>query len=379
MNRRLVVGFLAVLIGSAVLTLPVSAQETADKEVVAVGMADGKDARARDEAISDALRQAVAQGVGAFISTETLTENMVLVQDRIYSESQGYIASYRILKEGVKDGIFQVQVSAVVKMGKLAGDLESIGLLISKKQNPRVMVVVFSKEVSDTFFGTAEEGNRNTLNQIERELLAKGFQIVDAGMVQRKKKVEALLTGQDPSRAARLAKDFGAEVLVEANLRRKFSYEKVIMGRPMRFFSNEIGLRAYETESAKVLYSGFQNRPPSGENALLQLEEAATELTEEMIAGILDQWRKDVFQAGTFRIDIGGASFADLSAIKEGLRGIRGLKEVQVRSFQGGRADLEVKFQGTAEDLAEKVGALKKPGLRVTGLQANSLEAVVSR
>ena len=75
-------------------------------------------------------------------------------------------------------------------------------------------------------------------DQIENRLMAKGFQLIDAGQVERKKALEAFLLKGDPSRANRMAKDFGAEVLVEGDVRRTFVDERQVFGRGMRFFSN---------------------------------------------------------------------------------------------------------------------------------------------
>ena len=55
------------------------------------------------------------------------------------------------------------------------------------KPSPKVMVVIYSTEVSSSFLGVAMEGNRNTENQIENCLISEGFQLVDAGQVSRKK------------------------------------------------------------------------------------------------------------------------------------------------------------------------------------------------
>ena len=160
-----------------------------EKEVIATGMADGTTAKARDAALADAMRRAVEQAMGSFVSSETLVENMILVEDRIYSETRGYIKSYDVLKEKTDDGAYQIKISAIVKTGKLANDLESIGLLIRKKRNPRVMVVLSSRMVSGTYFEVSREGNRNVENLVESKLIQKGFRVVDAGQVNHKKKV----------------------------------------------------------------------------------------------------------------------------------------------------------------------------------------------
>ena len=334
-------------------------QDEKGKEVIAIGVADGKSAKARDGALNDALRKAVEQGVGTYVTTELTVEQKRLVEDRIYTESSGYIQSYRVLREGETDGLYEVKISALVKMGKLADDLQSIGLLIRKKQNPRVMVVIYSREMNSSWIGVALEGNRNAENQVESRLIERGFQLVDAGQVNRKKQLETLLLKGDPSRANKIARDYGAEILVQGEVRRTFVDQRRIFGRATRFFSNEIRLKALETDTGKVLFSGYKTRPASGAEALIPLQDATAELADEMIAGILKQWRKDVFQAGTYELNISKASFSGLSKFKDGLRRIRGLVDIKTRSFQSGYALLEVKYQGSIEELAEKISRIE--------------------
>jgi nucleotide-binding universal stress UspA family protein len=354
--------------------LSADAQDEGSKEVISMGVADGKSARARDEALNDALRKAVEQGVGTYVTTELTVEQQKLVEDRIYTESRGYIQNYKVLHEGETEGLYEVKISALVKMGKLADDLQSIGLIIRKKQNPRVMVVMYSTETNSSFVGVALEGNRNAENQLESNLIEKGFQLVDAGQVERKKQLETLLLKGDPSRAGKIARDYGAEILVQGEVRRTFVDQRTIFGRPTRFFSNEIRLKALETDTGKVLFSGYKTSPASGAEALLPLQEATSELAEEMIAGILQQWRKDVFQAGTYQLNISKATFNKLSKFKQGLLKIRGLQDIQTRSYQSGHALLEIKYQGPLEQLAEKISQMKDLSVEVVGLQSNSLD-----
>jgi len=310
---------------------------------------------------------------------ELTVEQQKLVEERIFTESKGYIQSYKVLREGAQADLYEVEVAAVVKMGKLSGDLEAIGLLIRKKQNPRVMVVVYSKETDSSYVGVALEGSRNAENQIENALMQKGFQVVDAGQVSRKKQLEGLLLKGDPTRAGRMARDFGAEVLVECDVRRTFVHESMTLGRLTRFFSNEIRAKALETDTAKVLYSGFKTRPASGAGAFQPLEEATGELMDEMMAGILAQWRKDVFQAGSYQVEVSGISFNDLTRFKEGLKKIRGVADAQVRDFQSGHALMEVKYQGPLQELAEKIGAMKNPTPEIRGVQANTIQVGIRK
>jgi hypothetical protein len=242
------------------------------------------------------------------------------------------------------------------------------------KPRPKVMVVIYSTEVSSSFLGVAMEGNRNTENQIENCLLSEGFQLVDAGQVSRKKELESLLMKEDASLAGKIAKDFGADILVQGDVRRTFVDVRKILGTPTRFFSNEIRVKAFRTDTGNILFSGYRTRPPSGAGALLPLEDAANELCQEMTDKMLPEGKGNDLKAGTYELNISGVSFNSLSRFKKKLQNISGLSEMHVRSFQSGHALMEVRYEGMLEDLAEKINQMNNPNLHITGLQSGSLD-----
>ncbi len=242
------------------------------------------------------------------------------------------------------------------------------------KPKPKVMVVIYSTEVSSTFLGVAMEGNRNTENQIENCLISEGFQLVDAGQMRRKKELESLLMKEDASLAGKIAKDFGADILVQGDVRRTFVDVRKIFGTPTRFFSNEIRIKAFRTDTGKILFSGYRTRPPSGAGALLPLEDAANELCQEMKDKMMPLGKGDDLKAGTYELNISGISFNSLSKFKKALRNISGLSDMHVRSFQPGHALMEVKYEGLLEGLAEKINQMENPYLQIIGLQSGSLD-----
>ena len=242
------------------------------------------------------------------------------------------------------------------------------------KPKPKVMVVIYSTEVSSSFLGVAMEGNRNTENKIENCLISEGFQLVDAGQISRKKELESLLMKEDASLAGKIAKDFGADILVQGDVRRTFVDVRKIFGTPTRFFSNEIRIKAFRTDTGRILFSGYRTRPPSGAGALLPLENATNELCQEMTDKMLPEVKENTLQAGTYELNISGVSFNSLSRFKKKLRNISGLSEMHVRSFQSGHALIEVRYEGMLEGLAEKINQMKNPYLQIIGLQSGSLD-----
>ncbi|MBN1277589.1 MAG: hypothetical protein JXA35_08860 [Deltaproteobacteria bacterium] len=237
----------------------------------------------------------------------------------------------------------------------------------------KVMVVIHSVEVSSSFFEVELEGNRNAENQLERCLINKGFQPVDAGQSSRRKELENLLGKNDPS-AGRIARDLGVDILVQGDVRRTFVDRRSILGRPARFFSNEIRIKASRTDTGKVIYSGYRTRPPSGADAFQPLEDATQELCEEMTEMLLAREVVNISQGGVYELNISDVSFSSLSKFKKSLETVSGLTDMKVRNFQSGKALVEVRYEGPPDELAEKLSRIKSPALKIVGMQSESLE-----
>lgn len=245
---------------------------------------------------------------------------------------------------------------------------------IHKEDNPRVMVAFYSREVDSSFWGFSVEGNLQVENQIENALLEKGFQLVDALQIERKRELESLLLKGDPKRVNEFARDFGAEVLVQGEVRRSFTEERLVFGRLTRFFSNEVRVKALETNTGRILYSGYRTRPPSGLGTTLPIEDATLEIIEEMAAAISEKWREGTYRASSYQLELSNISFNTLSSFMEGLQNIGGVRKAHVRYFQSRHALMEVYYAGSIEELARKISALRNPTPEVTGLQTRSLE-----
>src|SRR5689334_7847830 len=82
-----------------VLAVPaVRAQDAGEQTVTAEGMgvpSGGDKAKARDQAIDNALRRAVEQTVGTLIESSTATDNYEVLDDRIYTQARGFVKSYK--------------------------------------------------------------------------------------------------------------------------------------------------------------------------------------------------------------------------------------------------------------------------------------------
>ena len=85
-----------------------------------------------DEATKTALRSALEDAYGTFISSSTKIENDVLVSDEIVSLTQGNIKEYDVVNSSLlANGLYSVTVESVVSLNKFATYCQSKGMSIS--------------------------------------------------------------------------------------------------------------------------------------------------------------------------------------------------------------------------------------------------------
>jgi hypothetical protein len=98
----------------------------------------------RDDALQDALRNAVSQAAGVALTSETKVENFVVIQDAVSSRTSGYITSYSVIKETPFPDRYEVTVKAKVSMTPLKAD---INLLAKSVGGIRFMVMYDARNV----------------------------------------------------------------------------------------------------------------------------------------------------------------------------------------------------------------------------------------
>lgn len=111
--------FLIFMLGS---TLSLNAQ---NQEATLTVFGDGTN---KEEAIKVALRSAIEQAFGVFVSSNTKVINDELVKDEIATVASGNVKHFDVISEDYKDGKCFVSVSAIVSVGKLINYCKQQGL-----------------------------------------------------------------------------------------------------------------------------------------------------------------------------------------------------------------------------------------------------------
>ena len=197
----------------------VFAQDEDAQTVTATGFGailSGDRAKARDDAIQNALREAIQQVVGQMITSETVVENFTLLSDRVYSKTNGYIRTHKVIDEKSHPDEIEITVEAVVMQGSLENDLMGIDELLDRLRHPRIMVIIDEQVVITGSDSTALPVTNTAEAAIRESLLAKGFDVVDYKTIQQNLKRDQTIAASrgDATAAMALGRQYEAEVVI---------------------------------------------------------------------------------------------------------------------------------------------------------------------
>ena len=205
------------------LLVCVAAGTLHSREVGATGSAtiySNNTGSARIQALKNAQRQAVEQGVGVVIDSNTLARNYEVIRDEILSTSQGFVSNYEILKEGLASGgtVYEVTIRAEVEEGKIKDSLTALRILHKKMGNKRLMIVSHSQDphalprdngaVTTTLGAVREEFNKAGFRMFNDQQMTRIYQAIEQ---------EALVDRAVDNLLA-LALDQQAEILVQMEM-----------------------------------------------------------------------------------------------------------------------------------------------------------------
>ncbi len=136
---------------------------------------------AKKQALNNALRDAVMQGAGLFLESETDTKNFMVVRDEIFSSARGFVKSYKVLREEKEGDSWVVEIDAQIAASDIKSKLEELRILHQKMGNKRLMVIYNPTDLS------ALQSDHSAVSaatiSIESDLLEYGFRIFDSRSV----------------------------------------------------------------------------------------------------------------------------------------------------------------------------------------------------
>jgi len=377
------IGICAIALVFVILPWSAPAQQS-DVEIMvtAEGQAaviNGDVGRAEDEALTVAKRNAVEQGIGVFVKSESLGRNFELVEQTILTKSEGYISWWRIVEgsrkiqdlEGSK--ILTIKINAKVKAVTLVNALSDIEAIYDSIQRPKVMVLMNERNV-----GQKPEDLPVSALAIMRVLQEKKFDVVDPEVIKRliaKESARAVIERGDPQAAAMLAMQEGAEILVLGSA--KSSEQKIEeLGDTVKAASAILSARIVYSDTGDVLYTSKQisgrgvSTSSVEEAGIKALDDAGAKLlksdVERFVAQVIARWAAESQSGRMFKVTADDVSYTELNALKKVIAEFRGHVGWGGNSTYTGRTGtIYVKSKLTPDQFRERLSESKVAGKRV--------------
>ncbi len=370
MNRILLLALLALAPAAAPAEESVKTAEATGEAAVADDLQ-----AARKAAQDDAMRGCVQQVAATLVTASTETDQGQLLSDKVFAHSQGYVRKFTVLEDRQDGNVWLTKLRCEVSEAKLDEDLMAFGIAYRRAGMPRVMVLVAEQSITATEASGWWQGGGNAadLRVMENAFMDRmeksGFTFIDPEVLSGKLTLESIGADPNVAKAREIGLKAGAEVVVVGRAVAKPLGEIPIDGGTFFSAVANVSARAVRTDTGEVIAAaeftgtagkGFE-RTTAGRNAL---SEAGRQLARDLFAKIGRVWVKE--QSGVRRIALvvkGVDDYARLAGFKQVLlASVKGVKDVQQRSMEDGRAELDVSLAGTAEAFATDLATRKFAG-----------------
>jgi len=370
-----------------------------DKWVTVTGKAAGTDMKAQGEAIAHALRKAVEQACGTFLTSQSESRDYKAVYDRVLANTVGYVREYKEPKIWVEDGVTYAKLTARVSTQKFRQNWAVIAHTLHREGNPRVIIAIADASWTEPSWASTRPAGPPIIPPTEGTLLAsvvqgkledfflsKGLQLVDRGTAVKVNKRDIILAGvRDDVRAlAALGARFKADVVIYGQASARYGNMIRIAEHPAYKFVATLNVRAVRTDSAQLIVSKTfgpvtatsLQKGGGREKAMAKL---AQESAPKVLAAVVEAWRKQVHVSRNIALNISGMDYENWKKLHEEAKKIRGLKALRLREIVEGVAAIDAEYDFDTQGLADRLTELKRIKLKIVEFNPNRLKLELVR
>lgn len=361
MNARILIAGLLAL-GLAAHAAPV--------RVKGVGRAPADRANAREQALADALRDAVRKGAGVDLVAQTQTRDLQLEYDRVFASAFGHVRDYRVTDQYIDElELYNVEVEATVEPGAPdVGDLQALRMIVRLKESPRVRV-----EVDEQIDGVTTAGL--TAGLLTEMLNASAMQVVDVDVRReaedRRARRDALVGAGRRAEVRRADVTPSWDFLVRARVRGRHAGTEKLYGMATQRLSLGVDLTALWADTGEVVAqvtipsfdanSGAAD-PSQAARAVLQQRlrgekvAAGTPSAVTLLRRIVARWVTELDLGTKMQLEFDRIDRPTFDAVYNALRQTEGIGAAWVRSYDGQLLSmLEVESRLNANQLKDEV------------------------
>jgi len=359
------IGFLILFISILFLSQPISAAQ--DSSILA-GVTTGKRKiyknnlqRAKQNAVSDALRIAVQNAFAKIVSRQVLASNLDFFYDQVLTHTSDYIITYRVLGGIENKGYYLVGVESKVDIHKLEKTLIDARILNANKDKPVILFFIVEKTPSDLlpkyWWGK---------NPIPYEPLAEAI-IIDK-MIQDR----FIVTGNDRVRPDPSFYDIIFQSIYDVNaaknLGKKMNADMIIFGKAVseeainrmgeeKTFNGQVNLDGYNVETGEKVFTSqvkaVAKSEIESEGNIQALIKAANLSAQDLSEQLDAYWTRYLRKEHSFDVTIKGENFLPrFIALKQQLNQMSEIENMQPKELGSNYAVMQIFYKGQSSQFA---------------------------
>lgn len=338
----------------------------------------------RNSAVRDAMRNAVENVVGAFVDSNTLTQNAVVELDSIYTNSQGFVKNIEILKEYSDSTGYFVTTRIDVDTNPNSQLMDKLNML-AQLNDPRVAVVVLKNETTDYGYSYIDNDSI-TESQINEKLIKLGFNhVADINLLAKLKNsdlLNSIYNGDNYFLGE--VEEYGIDYLVigKNELDSNTIYlpnndgtytETMLMNskailtiKIIKFDTGEI------VETFKVDGNGIEQNEIRAKNKAIKV------VADKAAQNIANKFRKLAAKAyDTVQLIINCNNYDDIESVINILKNMAGIQNVHIREYKNNKAIVDVDTLQKPHVLVELLKKHIKGGMFIDSISNSKIELSV--
>lgn len=303
---------------------------------------------ARSQALADALREAVREGAGVDLVSETQVKNFAMEFDRMFSKARGHVKKYEVLSTSTSpDGFYVVRIKANVGEGAVdTNDKLTLQMMAREHQSPRVSVRI-EERIEDVNNGTlASDWLRNAATECGLRIIETDRAQGDGGMLA--KRAQTLGRGQEAAMRSEGVVS-GCDYIIEGSVVGSSAGTESFYGsKPGKKFSLGLNLKVIDaatgvvilTENAPsrdILIRKVESSTAAAREAVRQLMEGSPRVADsdtgwKLIRRIFAHWSAEMDLGAVCKLEFTGMDLSTANQLKEKLTSIQNVGSVWIRS-----------------------------------------------
>ncbi|MBR4641167.1 MAG: hypothetical protein IKO74_00385 [Selenomonadaceae bacterium] len=329
------------------------------------------------DAENDALRAAVENTVGVLVDSETLVQNSMLIEDNIYTQSRGFVNNYEVINRQQVGDIWHVTINADVDdqpNSKLMNELTRLGIINVQLRNPKIAVYVPEQHLNYNVGGGS--GGETA---IVKTLLNAGFNFVT--------EVGTGLSYQNPmsmnvAQMKAAAEKFGVDIMIVGE---SFSEGVGDLGNylPGNQVTNMQACRArveakmFIVKTGQVIAADGKYGSAYDNSQAIASKKALASAGEQMGNYFVEQITGMYTSRQGVEVIVYGADFSKINLVQSALGKVNRVKNVNLSSYDNGRAVFTVMYGGSPQTLFNELRACTTADLTLQSLAYNTLTIYV--